>query len=169
MDAVAQTAGMSKKTIYREFSSQLELMIALLKENRTTFGEVPAPDPDLPLDDQLAELIVRVVSFVLGPRQMALIRLVISEIRRYPELLEEHKERGLPVEVVAEWFRHEAVRARYDIGDPDEAAAMIVGMIVQDDPIKLIFLPKEVLDTEDLERRSRIGVRIFLRGLERTG
>ncbi len=169
MDAVAQTAGMSKKTIYREFKSQLELMVALLSENRSDFGNVPQPDPDTPLEDQLTDLIVRVMSFVMAPRSMALIRLIVSEVRRYPELLKEHKQRGLPVEIVSDWFRHDIVRERYKFDDPDDVAAMLVGMIAQDAAFKLIFLPTETLPPQELERRARTGVGIFLRGLEKSG
>ena len=43
MDAVAQQAGMSKKTIYREFKSQLELLGALLAENVADMGQFPPP------------------------------------------------------------------------------------------------------------------------------
>lgn len=167
MDAVAQSAGMSKKTIYREFKSQLELMITLMKETRTDFGQIPPPDPNEPLDEQLTRLIVRVVSYVMAPNSMALIRLIVSEIRRYPELLNEHRERGLPVEVVADWFRHDIVKAAYNFDDPEDAAAMVVGMVVQDAPFKLIFLPTETLPDEELERRARIGVSIFLRGISK--
>jgi len=42
MDAVAQQAGMSKKTIYREFKSQVELLGALLLENVADMGPSPA-------------------------------------------------------------------------------------------------------------------------------
>src|SRR5215470_19838843 len=45
MDAVAQQAGMSKKTIYREFKSQLELLGALLAENVADMGAFPPPKP----------------------------------------------------------------------------------------------------------------------------
>ena len=38
MDAVAQQAGMSKKTIYREFKSQVELLGALLIESVADHG-----------------------------------------------------------------------------------------------------------------------------------
>jgi AcrR family transcriptional regulator len=45
MDAVAHQAGMSKKTIYRQFKSQVELLAALLIENVADMGSFTPPWP----------------------------------------------------------------------------------------------------------------------------
>lgn len=167
MDAVAQTAGMSKKTIYREFKSQLELLAALMEESAADLGELPPPDDTRDFEDQLTNLMIRLMKHVMAPRSMALIRLIISEIRRYPELLQLKQDRGYPVKVIASWFAHEPVRARYHIEDPEDAAAMLLGMVMQDASFKLVLIPTDRLPDSEIERRARAGVSIFLRGLDR--
>src|SRR6218665_3857070 len=83
MDAVAQQAGMSKKTIYREFKSQVELLGALLLENVADMGAFPPPQPDEDIELELYGVLVRMVTHFTSPRSMALARLMISEVRRY--------------------------------------------------------------------------------------
>lgn len=167
MDAVAQTAGMSKKTIYREFKSQLELLAALMEESAADLGPIPPPDESRDFEEQLAELVTRLLKHVMAPRSMALIRLIITEVRRYPELLKIKQDRGYPIKVIASWLAHEPVRKRYAIEDPEDAAAMLLGMTMQDASFKLILLPTDRLPDAEIERRARTGVEIFLRGLER--
>ncbi len=167
MDAVAQTAGMSKKTIYREFKSQLELLAALMEESAADLGPIPPPDEARDFEEQLTGLVTRLMKHVMAPRSMSLIRLIISEIRRYPELLKLKNDRGYPVMVIAQWLAHEPIRKRYNIQDPEDAAAMLLGMVTQDASFKLILIPTDRLPDTELERRARTGVAIFLRGLER--
>ena len=59
MDAVAQQAGMSKKTIYREFKSQVELLGALLIENVADMGDFPGPKPGDDVEIELYGMLVR--------------------------------------------------------------------------------------------------------------
>ena len=75
MDAVAQQAGMSKKTIYREFKSQLELLGALLHESLEDMGDFPPPKPGDDVELELYSALVRMVTHVTSPRSMALMRL----------------------------------------------------------------------------------------------
>src|SRR5690606_20479415 len=103
MDAVAQQAGMSKKTIYREFKSQVELLGALLIENVADLGAFPPPRPDDDIELELYGTLVRMVTHFTSPRSMALARLIISEIRRYPELVNASKPKGFPREILADW------------------------------------------------------------------
>ena len=112
MDAVAQQAGMSKKTIYREFKSQVELLGALLLENVADMGHFPLPQPGDDIELELYGVLVRMVTHFTTPRSMALARLIISEVRRYPELMNAARPKGFPREVLANWLASPAVRSR---------------------------------------------------------
>ena len=96
MDAVAHQAGMSKKTIYREFKSQVELLGALLFENVADMGAFPPPQQGDDIELELFGVLARMVTHFTSPRSMALARLIISEVRRYPELMSASKPRGFP-------------------------------------------------------------------------
>ena len=77
MDAVAQQAGMSKKTIYREFKSQVELLGALLLENVADLGDFPPPKSSEEVEVELYGILFRMVTHFTSPRSMALARLII--------------------------------------------------------------------------------------------
>jgi AcrR family transcriptional regulator len=168
MDAVAQQAGMSKKTIYREFKSQLELLAALLAENITDMGEFPPPKPSADIEIELYGMLVRMVTHFTSPRSMALARLLVSEVRRYPELLNASKPKGFPREVLSDWLGSPTVRAKYQIDDPEDAAAMLLGMVMQDSGFRLMMVPTATMPPHLIETRARRAVSIFLRGVRKT-
>jgi AcrR family transcriptional regulator len=169
MDAVAQRAGMSKKTIYREFKSQLELLGALLGENVPKLSEFPLPAREEEIEIDLCALLTRLVTHLTSPRSMALVRLIVSEIRRYPSLLEKGERRSYPVDVIARFLSAPVMRNRYVIADPHEGASMLLGMVTQDTAFKLMISGCAVLEPHVVERRARMAAQIFLRGVERRG
>ncbi|HEX5008433.1 MAG TPA: TetR/AcrR family transcriptional regulator [Hyphomonadaceae bacterium] len=167
MDAVAQQAGMSKKTIYREFKSQLELLGALLAENITDMGDFPSPKPGADIELELYGMLVRMVTHFTSPRSMALTRLLISEVRRYPELLNASRPKGFPREVLAEWLASPPVRTKYQIDDAEDAAAMLLGMVMQDSGFKLMMDSTSTMPHHLVETRARRAVSIFLSGVRK--
>ncbi len=167
MDAVAQQAGMSKKTIYREFKSQLELLGALLTENVADMGEFPPPKPGADIELELYGMLVRMVTHFTSPRSMALARLLFSEVRRYPELLNANKPRGFPKEVLTAWLSSPAVRAKYHVEDPEDAAAMLLGMVMQDSGFRLMMVSSATMPHHLIETRARRAVAIYLKGIRK--
>ena len=169
MDAVAQQAGMSKKTIYREFKSQVELLGALLLENVADLGDFPPPKSSEEVEVELYGMLVRMVTHFTSPRSMALARLIISEVRRYPELMNASKPKGFPREKLADWLASPVVRAKFQIEDPDDAAAMLFGMVMQDSGFKLMVVSNATMPPHLIETRARRAVQIFLRGVRKSG
>ena len=167
MDAVAQQAGMSKKTIYREFKSQVELLGALLLENVADMGAFPPPQPNDDIELELYGMLVRMVTHFTSPRSMALARLLMSEVRRYPELINASKPKGFPRELLANWLDSSVVRARFAIEDADDAAAMLFGMVMQDSGFRLMVDSNATLPVHVIEVRARRAVSIFLKGLRK--
>ncbi len=167
MDAVAQQAGMSKKTIYREFKSQVELLGALLLENVADMGAFPPPQQNGDIELELYGMLVRMVTHFTSPRSMALARLLMSEVRRYPELINASKPKGFPRELLANWLDSPVVRARFAIADADDAAAMLFGMVMQDSGFRLMVDSNATLPVHVIEVRARRAVTIFLKGLKK--
>lgn len=167
MDAVAHQAGMSKKTIYREFKSQVELLAALLLENVADMGAFPPPQPNDDIELELYGMLVRMVTHFTSPRSMALARLIVSEVRRYPELMNASKPKGFPRELLANWLASPVVRAKYQIDDPDDAAAMLFGMVMQDSGFRLMVDSNATMPAHQIETRARRAVAIFLKGVRK--
>jgi len=167
MDAVAQQAGMSKKTIYREFKSQLELLAVLLAESVADFGVYPPPKPGDDIELELYGVLARIITHVTSPRSTALARLLITEIRRYPELVKQNSGKRYHIELLAQWLASPEVRKAYDIGDPHEAASMLFSMVLQDAAFRLILPYAPTIPCHVFETRARKAAAIFLRGVKR--
>jgi AcrR family transcriptional regulator len=170
MDAVAQAAGMSKKTIYRAFKSQFELLTTLLAEVAADFPESPPPTDASDLEAELRDMLVRLVTYVTSSRSAALFRLIVSEVRRYPELIVHRPRNSYTVEIIARWLSAPAVRARCEIDDAYAAASMLLGMVMQDAGLKLLLpavAAAEPLTPQEIERRAQTAARVFLKGLQK--
>jgi TetR/AcrR family transcriptional regulator of autoinduction and epiphytic fitness len=131
MDDVAQQAGMSKKTVYQVFSGKAVLFEALLIE-RLAILTMPFEEDGLPLADSLIELLMRLANFVLSPKQMALIRLMVAEGPRSPEIVEALKrlEIGRGRGPLERWFARKAEQGLITVDDPRETASIVFGMVL---------------------------------------
>ncbi|MBT9382603.1 TetR/AcrR family transcriptional regulator [Pseudooceanicola sp. CBS1P-1] len=91
VEAIAQQAGMSKRTLYRFFRDKKQLLHALVKAHQTDSPpSAPVPDPEAPIRQELRNLLVNVLTTLLEPRQVALLRLVISETPNASDVTEEY-------------------------------------------------------------------------------
>lgn len=95
MDAVTSSAGVSKETLYRYYSSKEALFADVLRQ---LIAEPPRPganDSETPVVHSWADLEAllvagseRYLARVLEPDQLSLLRIVISEGSRFPDLVE---------------------------------------------------------------------------------
>src|SRR3954471_15750009 len=88
MDAIARDAGVSKATVYAHFTSKEELfgsVIARLSEQRFHGFSVDALDPG-DIEASLLTIATRFLDLVLSPEGIALNRIIIAEVSRFPAL-----------------------------------------------------------------------------------
>ena len=92
--------------------------------------------------------------------------LIISEIRRYPELMNASKPKGFPREMLADWLASAPVGARQSTRSktPDDAAAMLFGMVMQDSGFKLMVvsnatMPQHLIEDTCAPRRADLPAR----------
>lgn len=138
---VAARAGVSKATLFKQFPTKAELFEAtVLAAGGTPEGELVDPPPGdfhaglVALGTAYAELLTR-------PRMANLIRLVIAESPRFPELRERTFDFGtLPVlAALNRYFKAESAAGNADVDDPDVASAQFLGMIAT-----VVFWPRLV-------------------------
>jgi AcrR family transcriptional regulator len=88
MDAIAREAGVSKATVYAHFSGKEELFGAVVEHVSTRrFGgfSVEALDPR-DIEASLTTIAVRFLDLVLSPEAIAVNRIIIGEVTRFPVL-----------------------------------------------------------------------------------
>ena len=129
---VAASAGISKATLFKQFPTKAQLFEATVL---ATGGEAPAGElVEPPTGDFQGGLVVLGAAYVEllnRPRMEDLIRTLIAERQRFPELRERTFNFGtLPLfAALGRYLRAANVAGTARIDDPDAAAAQFLGMI----------------------------------------
>jgi TetR/AcrR family transcriptional regulator, mexJK operon transcriptional repressor len=133
MDAIARTANVSKATLYAHFSGKEELFAAMVgDECRRQSRRLHAPDVgETDLVEALREIGRNFLELVLSPQAVAIHRVVVGEVARFPELGRIFHRSGPAVvrEQLAAYLRGAAERGLLALDDPYRAAEQFIGMV----------------------------------------
>ncbi|MFL5869487.1 MAG: TetR/AcrR family transcriptional regulator [Solirubrobacterales bacterium] len=170
MDAIAGRAGVSKQTVYKHFADKRQLFSEIV------LGTVDAAGD--PVDDQraglersedleadLRALARRQLEGVLEPRLLALRRLVIGELGRFPELGRAFYERGFgrSAAALAIAFGRLADAGKLEVDDPELAAAQFNWLILSAPVNRAMLLGDDGIPSRDeLDAHVDAGVLAFL-------
>jgi len=183
MDAVAERAGVSKRTVYSHFDSKESLFGSVMTTMCMMLGE-GAPDyiaaspeaaqagkvilgevPDGDVRHVLHTLGCRFLSLVTQPEAIALFRVVIAESGRFPELGDEFYKNGAEplVECLAHYLSLQVEQGNLVIDDTCYAAHRYLSMVKE--PIHMyILLGQGTTPTEaEVEAAVSSAVSAFLR------
>ncbi|MEU4805137.1 TetR/AcrR family transcriptional regulator [Actinosynnema sp. NPDC023587] len=128
---VAETAGVSKATLFKQFPTKAALFDAIVTESWKVEDD---GDLRLPTGDLRAGLTAighRYVALLASPGMAALFRIVIAELPRFPELGEAHFQRGkMPYfDSVRRYLDTENALGTAKLDDTELAATQFLGMI----------------------------------------
>jgi TetR/AcrR family transcriptional regulator of autoinduction and epiphytic fitness len=131
MDAVSTDAGASKRTVYNHFPSKRELFKAVVAELYTGLldSEPDALSADDPPEKALPRFARKALAHLRRPEVIGLLRLVVAEQRRFPELaLDFHNEGKAPAIALLEgYLSAQDRRGRLKVSDPMLAAQQFLG------------------------------------------
>lgn len=131
MDAVAQRAGISKKTLYQLFESKDAVFAAIIEAHRELMLDIPSGDDDRPLAEALAAIFRVDLAPEAERARTAVLRLVVDVARRRPELARVLHRHG-PEEsrrMLAGWIARQAARDRLVADDPNRVAGILLHMV----------------------------------------
>jgi TetR/AcrR family transcriptional regulator, mexJK operon transcriptional repressor len=133
MDAIAREAGVSKATVYAHFAGKEELFGAVIgRECERYFAGFSADELD-PGDvrGSLTTLGRRFLDLLLSPDALALHRLILGEVGRFPALghVFWHAGPGRNLGQIEAFLRAATAAGSLDIADPRLAAEQFVGMV----------------------------------------
>jgi TetR/AcrR family transcriptional repressor of mexJK operon len=94
VDAIAAEAGVSKQTLYSYYANKEDLFADVLRQltldnprNRLlTIESVPSLESREALRDALTALAQEIVTVMMQPEYLALLRIIVAEIPRFPQL-----------------------------------------------------------------------------------
>lgn len=161
---IAEAAGVSTATLFKQFPTKAELFAAMVVESWQLSGtDLQAPA----IGDPAAGLEVlgnRCVELMSRDEMVALFRIVIAEAPRFPDLAEAQFTLGKApfFNSVKGYLAAEHAAGALDCGDPELAATQFLGMISN-----FAFWPRLLLvdwhpTTEDLHRTVAEAVRAIV-------
>jgi AcrR family transcriptional regulator len=167
MDDIARQAGMSKKTVYQVFPSKSGLFEALLMD-RCSLHMVSIEDDERPPAAVLQDVLCRAVAHALTERQIAILRLMVAETPRAPEITAALHTLGVGKanNGLEKWLATKQAEGVLEIADPKEAAAMLFWGAAGDAIIQTLLNKGPPPTIEVIERRVAWVVRGFFRDME---
>jgi len=169
VDAIAAEAGVSKQTIYNHFGDKAHLFSAVMHATvaETGAGMGPPPGDDLAESDDLDRDLRRfgrqLARGVLAPDIAAIRRVLIAELDRHPELIEEWGTQGRELHrMLATAFARLNERGVVDVPDPMLAAQQLV-LLTAGNAMTISRFGTDTPPRDALDKAVDDGVELWLR------
>jgi TetR/AcrR family transcriptional regulator, mexJK operon transcriptional repressor len=171
MDAIAREAGVSKATVYAHYHSKEELfgaVVADLSERRFHGFSAEALDP-ADIEASLLTIATRFLDLVLSPEAIALNRILIGEVSRFPVLGEVFWAAGperTRVQVEA-FLRRAAAAGTLSVPDARLAAEQFIALARGEIHLRSLLRLEDPDDPVKLAAAAASAVATFLRAFRR--
>lgn len=170
MDDIAAAAGVSKQTVYKQFSDKERLFLEIVRAMVTAASDpvhstVRALEMTGDLEGDLRALARRQLELVLQPSLMQLRRLVIAEAGRFPDLGRVFYELGpaRTIDALADALATLAAGGRLRFDDAHVAAAQLNWLIMGEPLNRAMLLGLDAPPpAEDIDRWATTAVDAFL-------
>ena len=163
IDAIVEKSGGSKATLYSYFPTKADLFRAVVDSIVTT-QEGPELRSLENVRDTLVNFAEHRLGIVFSSNHRALMRLIISERERFPDIARMYYEQG-PLhshKVLRDYFEVLIDRGLIDIRSADEACEFFRGMLMHQRYIEQLYLDASPLSSEEIGVRARHVVDRFL-------
>jgi AcrR family transcriptional regulator len=171
MNAVAQGAGVSTKTLYRLVPTKADLFRSVVSQRCSRFLlEIDQKVVGgLDLQTALERILTAYGRLTLEKETTGILRLVLGECERFPELGEAFYETAIKRsgEAMADWLKEQCRKGLLDLDDPKLAAGALRGMMIMEPQRCVMLGRREAPDVEEIERRAKFCAGLFLSGCRR--
>jgi TetR/AcrR family transcriptional repressor of mexJK operon len=173
MDAIAREAGASKATVYAYFASKEELFGAVVARESERYAEgFSAGELDLrDVEASLLAIAKRFLRLVVSPDVVAINRIIIGEVARFPELAEVFWRAG-PERSRAQvetFLRRAAEAGSLDIAEPRLAAEQFASLVRGEIHLRTLLGLGKPTDEAALSRAAENAVMTFLKAFRGRG
>jgi AcrR family transcriptional regulator len=171
VDAIAAEAGVSKRTVYNHFGDKENLFLSVTQRTFTWMIGLVEELVGRHLDDlrdasaleqTLVETLLEMGRTITQlPERAALIRLLITEARRFPALTEPWRNRGTVTDVISARLTRLADRGLLVFDDPVQATQHLTALTLNQLNTRSLFGTFKISEAET-EKVIRSGVHVFL-------
>lgn len=167
MNMIAKEAHASKETLYRYFSSKEALLSEIVHARALRLSHPPeSAAPDGPPDEVLFELGCRLLTTLTQISGVGLVRVVVAETPRAPELGDLFWSQG-PLHVqnnLVAYLTKACASGFLRCEDPELAARLFIGAVLAAHQLKAL-ISKPALDLEEVEIKRHVAgaVTMFMR------
>jgi AcrR family transcriptional regulator len=169
IDAIVEQSGGSKATLYSYYPTKADLFRAVVDSIVTTHE-----GPELATFENVRETLVNFAEHRLGivfsNKHRALMRLIIAERERFPDIARMYYEQG-PLHshmVLRDYFEVLIEKGLLDIRSADEACEFFRGMLMHQRYIEQLYLDASPLSAEEIGVKARHVVDRFLEAYHQT-
>jgi AcrR family transcriptional regulator len=170
-EELARRAGISTKTLYRLSPAKAALLEAIVAERLDRqFSDFQLKGIDqADVAEALYEALLACAELALDPDVLALQRIVLQESAAFPELAVTFYRNGIvrTAATLARWLRSQVERDLIAIEDVEEAAGMLIGMVVSAPQRAVIYGRAPLPSRKEIEQRVRTVAGFFLDGFRR--
>ncbi len=165
MDAVAAEAGVTKPTLYSYFPSKESLFQAMMLGKRDVMLDVFEHPSD---QGMVADLLIFAWAYadtVMRPEMLALARLIIGEVQRFPEIGRAYQASGPDhlLRGIMRYLEGQRRAGRLAFEDAELAAQDLWGLILSAPRTQALYMPDVQPDRAVLQRYILNGLRVFLK------
>lgn len=171
MDAIAEAANASKRTVYSYFDSKKKLFSDIIIAHCNSMGGIALPehaaghDPRRVLTD-FGRVFLRMIT---SPRAVALMRVIVREAERMPEVGRIFFQSGPARHIgkLAEYLKQAEAEGKLEVGDPMQAAFLFMSIIKAPFHLQqLCGLMVDEVPAPAIERAVKQAVDFFLKACE---
>ncbi|MBR0739948.1 TetR/AcrR family transcriptional regulator [Bradyrhizobium liaoningense] len=167
-EALARSAGISTKTLYRLFPGKAALFEAMCVDRieRLLSAVDLQASGDVDIETGLRAALLACADLALDPEVVALQRMVLQESAAFPDLAANFYKNGIArtASTLARWLRVQVKKELIAIEDADEAAGMLIGMVASAPQRAVIYGGMPLPSRKQIERRVQTCAALFLDG-----
>lgn len=165
MDRIAETAKVSKRTVYNHFESKEVLFSAIALELCNTFSQMSDHnyDPDIPVKTQLLDIANQQMNMLCSDRFLRLFKMIMSETLASPSLTQSAVENFEKENIgLMKWITMASRDGKLDITEPVMAGKQFLAMLEAFTSWPYLFGEDPVKDKAEQQKIIESAVNMFL-------
>jgi AcrR family transcriptional regulator len=170
METIARAAGVSTKTVYRLIDNKAVLFEQMVRQRIDRFVNAVnlSACENRNFEVALGDALIICGELVLDREVIAIQRMILAESDAFPQMAESFYEYAMQrtVSALGDWLRQQQGRGVIALNDADEAAGMLLGMLIFEPQRAVWFGHRAAPSRRAVEQRARRCAKLFLRGCQ---